>query len=116
MTNPPASIVAGSGLDVTILAEDAYGNVDLNFAGAITLSLSGNPAQAGISGMTSATASAGVATFNGVMIDGPANTNYLQAASDNLQPATTRHIQGHAGSGHQAGVRGRAASQRPGRP
>ena len=42
-TQPPATVISGDGFGLTVTVEDSFGQVDSNFNGTVTLSLSSNP-------------------------------------------------------------------------
>ena len=67
---PPTGVVAGTGFGLTVAAEDAAGNVDTSFNGAVTVSLI-DLANGGatLGGTATATAASGVATFSGLTLD-----------------------------------------------
>jgi hypothetical protein len=91
-TEPPGSVAAGSGFGLVVAAEDGSGNVDPTYNGPVTLTFASNPGSSTLGGSTTATASAGVATFSGLILN-KADTGYvLEAASGNLTPVTTSSI------------------------
>ena len=49
--------------------EDRFGNVDLNFHGSAALTLANNPANDSLIGTLTVSASSGMATFSGLMLD-----------------------------------------------
>ena len=67
-TEPPASVPAGNFFQVTVAAEDAYGNVNQNYSGQIMIGLASNPDGAPFAPMT-VTISAGEAVVTGLAID-----------------------------------------------
>ncbi len=81
---PPGSVKAGAKFNVTVTAEDAFGNVDPTFAGAVSLGLSSNPGGATLGGPPSGKAAAGVATFRGLMLNKPSNGYVLTATFGSL--------------------------------
>jgi len=84
--------VAGSGFDVTVLAEDAVGNVDPNFNGMVNLALSSNPGNVMLQGIASGTATAGVLNFSNLQIDTVGSGYVLEATSGTLNPAATNNL------------------------
>jgi FKBP-type peptidyl-prolyl cis-trans isomerase 2 len=86
---PPGSITAGSGFSLAVTAEDAFGNVASRYGGTVTIALANNPAAATLGGTLSVTASAGVATFAGLMLRSAAAGDTLEATSGTLDAATT---------------------------
>jgi sugar lactone lactonase YvrE/Tol biopolymer transport system component len=85
---PPGSVTAGAGFGLTVSAEDAFGNVDLTFAGSVTLALAANPGGSTFAPVT-ATAQQGVATFTGLTLTRAAAGYTLQATGNGLAAATT---------------------------
>ncbi len=97
ITQPPASVTAGTDFRLTIAAEDAFGNVNPSFHGTINLALSGNPTKTHLNGSSTATAGDGVATFNGLTINQAAG-GYALSASSGLMSATTGSLTVLAGT------------------
>jgi hypothetical protein len=89
---PPASATAGSPFSLTATAEDGLGNVDTTYGGSVSLALATNPGGATLSGTTTLTASAGVATFTGLSLNKVAGGYTLAASGGNLSTATTGSI------------------------
>ena len=72
-----------------VQAEDALGNLGINFAGPIAVALGANPSAATLGGTTTVNAVAGVATFTNVSVS-KAGTGYtLVASSSSLTSATS---------------------------
>ncbi|HMA47209.1 MAG TPA: hypothetical protein VKP11_08425, partial [Frankiaceae bacterium] len=71
ITVQPTSTTAGAALtpSVEVTARDALGNLAAGFTGQVTVAIQTNPANGTLSGTTTATAVAGVATFPGLSID-----------------------------------------------
>jgi hypothetical protein len=97
LTQPPSSSAAGSGFGMVVAAEDAYGNVDPNFDGRVTVTLAiGSGAALG--GTTSVAGSRGVATFAGLTLSGAGNPVPLQVTAAGLTGTTTvQEAPGHRG-------------------
>jgi hypothetical protein len=78
----PSTGTAGAPLtpSVQVAVQDALGNVVTSFSGTITLALGANPAGGTLSGTSSRTTSAGVATFSDLSLD-KAGTGYTLVAS-----------------------------------
>ena len=74
---------------VVVSALDSRGERATGFAGTITLSLGANPSGATLSGATTVTAVAGVATFSTVQISDPGVGVALRATADGLMAATS---------------------------
>ena len=81
-TQPPGSVLAGSGFGLVVSAEDPFGNVDTNFGGSVAVALLNNPGGATLGGTLTVTAQSGVATFSGLTLDQPAS------ATRSRSPAT----------------------------
>jgi regulation of enolase protein 1 (concanavalin A-like superfamily) len=65
----PSGIIAGVGFGLVLMAEDGFGNVDPSFNASVTVTLASNPAADVLGGTTVATASGGMASFAGLMLD-----------------------------------------------
>ena len=61
---PPATVSAGTGFGVSVVAEDVEGNIATNYTGAVSLTLSSGPIGGTLSGTTSTNAVSGVAVFS----------------------------------------------------
>ena len=77
---PPADVLAGSPFSLTVEAEDASGNVDPTYDGAVTISLASSPRGASLGGSLTASAVDGLATFDGLVL-AVAGSGYAIAAS-----------------------------------
>jgi hypothetical protein len=82
---PPATVVAGTGFTIVVTAQDGQGNIVTTFAGSITLALGTHPAGAVLSGTTSVSAVAGVATFSNLGVLTVAGGYTLVASSSGFQ-------------------------------
>ena len=80
-----AAIVPG----VEVIAVDGFGNVDAAFVGQITLVLAAGPGSANLSGTTTITAAAGVATFVDLQLDIPSGGYTLAATATALGSDTS---------------------------
>ncbi len=99
-----ANTVAGVAISpaVLVLAEDAYGNTATSFTGNVSVVIGTNPAPGGVlSGTTTVTANAGVATFSDLSINRAATGYKLKATSGtfitnsvtfNITPAAATHL------------------------
>lgn len=77
---------------VTVLIEDAYGNVVTNSSAVVNMSIGTNPSSGSLLGGVTVNAVNGVATFDTISID-TAGTGYtLQAASSGLASATSNLV------------------------
>ena len=91
-TQPAASVTAGSAFTVGVSVEDQFGNVITTGTGnndAMSVALSSGSFAGGST--TTATASAGVASFNNLKINGAA-TNYTVTVSDTTHTAVTSTV------------------------
>lgn len=90
-TVQPRTIFAGEAMTpaVEVTARDGGGNRDTTLTGSITVAIGANPAGGTLSGTTSATAVAGVATFGGLTIDRPGTGYTLTAAASGATGATS---------------------------
>jgi len=86
----PNSATAGQAISppVEIVAKDSLGNTDSTFTGAVTVSLASNPAGGSLSGTTTTRATAGIASFNDLVID-KAGTYTLSASTNGVTPVTS---------------------------
>ena len=80
------NILPGVPFGLQVFAEDAYGNLDTNFTGQVTLDLGANFAGGTLSGVLSVAAVRGVATFSGLSID-TAGDGYAIRATGGSLPA-----------------------------
>jgi len=74
---------------IQIAARDTLGNTDVNFAGAVTLSLSANPTGAFLEGTKTVVAFAGVASFGDVSVDRVGSGYTLRASASGATAATS---------------------------
>ncbi len=70
-------------------AEDVSGNLGINFAGPVALTLGTNPSSAILGGTTTVNAVSGVATFTNVSVSKAGTGDTLVASSGALTPATS---------------------------
>ncbi|MGI8856173.1 MAG: beta strand repeat-containing protein [Thermomicrobiales bacterium] len=70
-------------------AEDASGNLGINFAGPVALALGVNPSSATLGGATTVNAVSGVATFTNVSVSKAGTGDTLVASSGALTPVTS---------------------------
>ena len=92
ITEQPTAITTGTGFNLTVAAQDAFGNADPHFSGVISIRLAANPAEAALSGVLSAAASGGVATFTGLTLNLPGNSFTIQASAGSLALALSGPI------------------------
>jgi virginiamycin B lyase len=79
-TPPPSPVTAGKSFGLVITAELGSGTTDTGFNGNVTLFLNGNPA-------VTVSAAKGVASFNGLMLDGAGAYAYVAASGASNAPA-----------------------------
>ena len=90
-SEPPTSVVAGSGFGLVATIEDKDGNV-VSSSASVTIALSSNPGKSTLGGTLTVPAVNGVATFSGLTLN-KADTGYtLKVSSGTLTAATTTAI------------------------
>ena len=104
-TTQPSAVAAGQVMTpaVVVEAQDALGNTDPRFSGAVTLTLVNNPGGATLSGGGPVNAVAGVATFSSLTVDKAGNGYTLGASAAGLGSATSTAF--NVGSGAPAQLR-----------
>ena len=87
----PSTVMAGGDITpaVTVLIEDAYGNVVTTSSATVMLSLAANPASATLTGPVNLPTVNGVATFSGLGVDIVGTGYKLTAVSSSLASATS---------------------------
>ena len=87
----PSPTLAGTGITpaVTVTATDSAGNTDTHFTGVVTVTIGTNPAHGTLSGTTTETAVAGVATFADLRIGAPGAGYTLTAGAPGAVAATS---------------------------
>ena len=87
---PPSTIVAGTIMTpaVTVLVEDAYGNVVPSAVNAVTLALANNPSGATLGGTVTVTASNGIALFKSLTLQKVGTGYTLSATTTGLNSMT----------------------------
>jgi hypothetical protein len=90
-TGPPSSVRAGHAIfpAVQVSARDALGNPVTGYTGSVTVAIGTNPAAGTLTGTTTVTAAAGVATFSTLSIDKVGTGYTLTAAASGLTGATS---------------------------
>ena len=90
-SQPPSSLAAGSGFGLTVVAEDAFGNINTSFTGPVSVGL---PTGTGdtLAGSTTTAAVGGKASFQGLTLSGSGTPVSLQVNSTGLTGATTAPI------------------------
>ncbi len=89
-TQPPATVTAGQGFDLTALAVDSHGKVVSNFNGLVTLKLVANPGHTALEDSVALQAVNGVADFAGLTLNRAGVGYTLGASSGSIPAATTR--------------------------
>lgn len=90
ITTQPNTGTAGAVLDpVVVTVKDALGNTSASYTGTVTMTFGANPGGGVLSGTTTATAVAGVATFPALRIRQAATGYTLVASAASLASATT---------------------------
>jgi hypothetical protein len=89
-TTRPGSTVAGTNLSpsLVVTALDSAGNAATTFAGPVSVSFASNPGGGTLTGTTTVSAVAGVASFGGIAINAAATGYRLAASSGSLVPDT----------------------------
>lgn len=87
----PSPALAGTGITpaVTVTATDSSGITDIHFTGAVTVTIGANPAHGTLTGTTTETAVAGVATFADLSISAPGSGYTLTAGAPGAVAATS---------------------------
>src|SRR5205823_5104880 len=85
-TVQPTSVTAGAPITpaVQVTAQDGLGNTVTSFTASVTVALGNNPGAGALTGTTSVTAVAGVATFSGLSVDKVGTGYTLTAAATGL--------------------------------
>ena len=86
----PSGAIAGSTMPaLEVAAENSSGTVDTSFSGTVSVALGANPAGGSLGGVTTITATRGVALFNNLTISPAGNGYTLVAVSSGLAGATS---------------------------
>jgi hypothetical protein len=85
----PASVSAKRGFALSVLVEDAYGNLDTAYTGQVTAALAVNPVKAKFSGSLTVTAAGGMASFNNLVINKTGKKYEVRFTAPGLAPQTT---------------------------
>ena len=88
-TQPAADISAGSEFGISVVAEDAFGNVATTFQGPVTASLADITNAGSLGGNATVTAVNGVANFSGLVLNAAAVDDALQLTSGALSSTST---------------------------
>jgi streptogramin lyase len=84
---PPRIVIAGAMFGLSIVAEDALGNIDTGFNAPITVALVNNPGDSQLQGAVTATALHGMATFAGLSLNAAATGYTLEVSGSGLSSA-----------------------------
>ncbi len=87
ISEPPASVTAGTGFGLAATAYDSFGNVASGFTGNISLSVASGPAGGVLTGTVSLAAVNGVATFSGLELTKAGSGYSFQVSSSGLTSA-----------------------------
>ena len=90
-TQPPSTVTAGAGFNVTVTAENIQGTPASSFVGNVTIALT-NPASNTLNGALTLNAIGGVATYAGLSLDKIGSGYKLAASSGSLTTATSNAI------------------------
>ena len=90
-TTQPGGAVMNDALNPqpAVTAQDASGNLAINFTGGVTVALGTNPSGGTLNGTKTVNAGAGVATFTGLSVDKPGTGYTLTASAGGLTGATS---------------------------
>ena len=90
-TVQPSNATAGVTISpaVAVVAQNASGSADTNFANSVSIAIGTNPGGGTLSGTTTVTATGGVATFNNLNINNAGNGYTLKASATLLTSATS---------------------------
>ena len=86
---PFNGLFCASTFNLTVDADDSYGNVDPTFNDNVTLALANNPSNGALAGTLTVPAVDGVAIFSGLTINDVGNGYTLQATSSGLTAGTS---------------------------
>ncbi len=92
-TQPPGTISAGTNFGLTVVAEDADGNLATGFTSGVTVALANNPGSSTLAGTSTISASAGVAVFPSLNLNKVGTGYTLSVTSPALASATTSGFQ-----------------------
>ncbi|HEV3343661.1 MAG TPA: hypothetical protein VG125_25035, partial [Pirellulales bacterium] len=89
LTQPPATVAAGTGFGFTVAVEDSLGNVVGGFSGSVTVGLFVNPGNSTLGGTLTSAATSGLAVFSGLTFNKVAVGYTLDCSSGSLTAAST---------------------------
>ena len=89
-SQPPASVTAGGAFGLAVSVEDAYGNLESEFDGSVSLALVSDPVGASLAGNLTATTTGGVADFHGLSLDQAGRGFTIAASASGLTTVTTQ--------------------------
>jgi hypothetical protein len=88
----PSTLTAGSPFGLAVSVEDAFGNLVTDSDATVALGLLGGGRGASLGGTTTAVVSGGVATFDGLTLDGAGSSYRIEASSPGLTGVTTADL------------------------
>jgi hypothetical protein len=68
ITGPANGVVAGAAFSLIVAVEDAFGNLETSYTGAVRISLKGGPGKSTFSGPRTVTVNSGRAVFSGLLL------------------------------------------------
>ncbi len=92
ISQPPASMTAGSSFGVAVATEDRFGNLVPSYNGGVTVALGANSSGGTLYDTLTVTASQGVAAFSGLTILKAGAGYTLQISGGGLTPALTNSL------------------------
>ena len=88
-SQPPTSVAAGTGFGLSVWIEDAYGNLESDDSGKVTVDLSGGPNRPSLGGTLTIPASGGIADFSGLTLNEADYGYTLNVSSEGLAGVST---------------------------
>ncbi len=89
---PPSSTTAGNSFGLTVVIEDAYGNLATGYDGPVDLALTGGPPGASLGGPNAVDAVGGVASFTGLGLTRAGSGYAITASGSGLGVVSTNPI------------------------
>ncbi len=89
MTQPPASVTAGTEFGFAVVAEDKYGNLVTSFTGNMTVAIGVNPGGSILGGTLTIAAVAGVVSFSDLTLNNPGTGYTLKVSATGLTGITS---------------------------
>ena len=88
-TEPPGSVTATNGFGMEVTVENSAGNLDIDYAGTVTVAIDNDPGDDTLEGTLTATVNHGVAIFSGLTLKVPDIGYTIMATATGLTSATT---------------------------